>query len=250
MGWGLRGVAPVGALALGVLLLVGLIGMLVRPPWGAPCTVRSGPGEPLAQGSVADMRRFVTEALEPAGARGEGTGGATGRAGARGAGSGEGAGTATVAQLRSALASGPVLTCTIRPIASADEPKDQPLGLTPRARELRAEVRDAFGAIPTGGYGPEPVLPGRAPGGEHSLGRAIDFFFRPHGDPSERRRGWLLANWAVANAQRLGIRTVIYADHIWTARRSAQGWRDYRFRGANPDSPVNRHLDHVHIDVA
>jgi hypothetical protein len=53
----------------------------------------------------------------------------------------------------------------------------------------------------------------------------------------------------VAHAERLGIRTVIYRDRIWTARRSARGWREYRFRGPDPDNPINRHLDHVHLDV-
>ena len=54
----------------------------------------------------------------------------------------------------------------------------------------------------------------------------------------------------MANAELLGIRTVIYRDRIWTARRSIQGWREYRFRGPDPDNPINRHLDHVHVDVA
>lgn len=151
--------------------------------------------------------------------------------------------------LRSALGSGPALSCQIRAIPVSDTPKEPPLGLTPRAQELRAQVRAAHGRIPDGGFGPEQTLPGRRASGEHSRGRAIDFFFRPHADPGQARAGWELANWAVAHAQRLGIRTVIYRDRIWTARRSAQGWRDYRFAGPDADNPVNRHLDHVHIEV-
>lgn len=81
------------------------------------------------------------------------------------------------------------------------------------------------------------------------MGRAIDFFFRPYRDADQQEAGWRLANWSVANAARLGIRTVIYRDRIWTARRSFQGWREYRFSGSDPDNPVNRHLDHVHVDV-
>jgi len=54
----------------------------------------------------------------------------------------------------------------------------------------------------------------------------------------------------VANAERLRIRTVIYRDHIWSAWRSGQGWRDYEFAGPDPENPINRHLDHVHLDVA
>jgi hypothetical protein len=29
-----------------------------------------------------------------------------------------------------------------------------------------------------------------------------------------------------------------------------QGWREYRFSGPDSGNPVNRHLDHVHVDVA
>jgi hypothetical protein len=151
--------------------------------------------------------------------------------------------------LSAALGAGPAVACRIAPIRATDEPKEPPLGLTPRAQALRDEIRSAFGDVPDGGFGPEQTLPGRRPGGEHSLGRAVDFFFRPYEDPESAEAGWRLANWAVANAERLGIRTVIYRDRIWTAWRSAQGWREYRFGGSDADNPVNRHLDHVHIDV-
>lgn len=237
--------APLGALALGALLVVGIAGVLVRQPWEPPCAVTAMAGELVTQGSVAEMRQQVGAALS------------VDEQGDDGEGDGDGAGadaavvdSAPARTLRAALSAGPALSCAIDPIAATDEPKDRSVGLTPRARALRAEVRETFGRIRDGGYGPEEVLPGRDAGGEHSLGRAIDFFFRPMDDPEQVQRGWLLANWAVANAERLGIRTVIYSDHIWTARRSDQGWRDYRFRGANPGSPVNRHLDHVHLDVA
>lgn len=148
------------------------------------------------------------------------------------------------------LGRGPALACSLSaPWSTQAQQKDLPVGLTERAAAMRNAVRDVFGDLPDGGYGPEEVLPGRRAGGEHSLGRAVDFFFRPHEAAGSRVAGWQLANWAVANAQRLEIATVIYRDHIWTARRSAEGWRDYRFRGPDPDNPINRHLDHVHVDV-
>jgi hypothetical protein len=131
----------------------------------------------------------------------------------------------------------------------SDEEKSADLGLTPQAEQLRAEVRRTFGRVPDGGFGPQRTLPGRRPGDLHTQGRAIDYFFRPHEDREQAAAGWRLANWAVAHAERLGIRTVIYRDRIWTARRSAQGWREYRFRGPDPGNPINRHLDHVHLDV-
>ncbi len=154
------------------------------------------------------------------------------------------------AEVAEAMRSGPAVSCRTPAVRVTGESKGSRLGLTPTARRLRAEVRDRFGRIPDGGFGPEQPLPGRRPDGAHSRGRAIDLFFRPATDPGMARQGWELANWAVAHAERLRIRTVIYRDRIWTARRSAQGWRAYRFSGPDPDNPVNRHMDHVHIDVA
>ena len=200
------------------VVLVGL-GLLPGPglTTGPACTVTSPTGEPIAAGSSDVVAELVSQAPD---------------------------------EIAVALAAGPAVICRITPIAATDVPKELPRGLTPQAAQLRREVRAVFGRIPDGGYGPEETLPGRSPNGEHSLGRAIDFFFRPYTDPEQGEAGWQLANWAVANAERLGIRTVIYRDRIWTARRSGQGWREYRFRGRDADNPINRHLDHVHIDVA
>jgi hypothetical protein len=191
-------------------------------PWQAGCTVTdAADGAVLAQGTPDEVAALVADALGGSGDR----------------------------QVAEALGAGPSVACRTAPIRVGGEPKQLPMGLTPRAQELRDEVRATFGEVPDGGFGPQDPLPGRRAGGEHSLGRAIDFFHRPHDDPAQVRAGWQLANWAVANAERLGIRTVIFSDRIWTARRSAQGWRDYRFSGRDPDNPVNRHLDHVHLDV-
>lgn len=203
------------AALVGVLVVLSL-GRGVSLPWEPSCSVMDASGV-LAEGSPTEISALVASA--------------------------EG-------DLARALGDGPTLSCRIGAVAATDTPKEPPLGLTPRAQDLRAEVREQFGDIPEGGFGPEETLPGRRPGGEHSLGRAIDFFFRPHEEADQERAGWQLANWAVAHAERLGIRTVIYRDRIWTARRSMQGWREYRFGGADPDNPVNRHLDHVHVDVA
>lgn len=207
------------AVAVAACLLALALGTgSVPAPWLAPsCEVRDADRELLARGSPAQVSALVAAPDD---------------------------------RVAAALAAGPAVTCVIRVPRPPAEDKDLPLGLTPRAQRLRDEVRGRFGRVADGGFGPEETLPGRRAGGEHSLGRAIDFFFRPHEDRAQAQRGWALANWAVANAERLSIRTVIYRDRIWTARRSAQGWRAYRFGGADPDNPVNRHLDHVHIDVA
>lgn len=206
----------IAVIATIALLRVDVVGRLT--PWSPACVVSGPQGESLLVGDPPDIVAAV--------------------------------GAPANGELRSTLAAGPAVSCRIRALPVTDDQKEGPLGLTPRAQRLRAEVRRTFGDVPDGGFGPEEVLPGRGAGNEHSLGRAIDFFFRPHEDPDSAEAGWQLANWAVANADRLGVRVVIYRDRIWSARRSAEGWRDYRFGGRDPANPINRHLDHVHIDVA
>ena len=213
----LLAVAAALAAALGGALLVLALGSGLLYPWQPACTVGDKSGQVLAEGSPAEISALVAAA--------------------------EG-------DIARALGEGPALTCRISGASPTDTPKEPPLGLTPQAQALLGEVRDEFGEVPAGGFGPEETLKGRSPEGEHTRGRAIDFFFRPYEDADNERAGWQLANWSVANAERLGIRTVIYRDRIWSARRSVQGWREYRFSGSDPDNPINRHLDHVHVDVA
>lgn len=121
-------------------------------------------------------------------------------------------------------------------------------GLTPRAEALHREVLAVFGPLPYGGFAPGGVTSGHGARSAHYEGRAVDYFFRPVGDETQRARGWQLANWLVANAERLEVAVVIFDDRIWSTRRSAAGWRPY----TNPDGgsdPISRHLDHVHVDV-
>ncbi|MEU7279764.1 hypothetical protein AB0A69_13410 [Streptomyces sp. NPDC045431] len=60
------------------------------------------------------------------------------------------------------------------------------------------------------------------------------------------RRGWELAQWAVAQADALGIAQVSYAGRVWSVERSAEGWR------ADDDSrePGDAHTGEVRIRVA
>ena len=60
------------------------------------------------------------------------------------------------------------------------------------------------------------------------------------------RAAW---SYARAHADLLGIQTVIYDDHIWSAGiRSEAGWREYD-EPSGPNQPVLEHRDHVHVDV-
>jgi hypothetical protein len=127
-------------------------------------------------------------------------------------------------------------------------------GLTPRAAEVLRQVTKTFGDLPAGGFEPGGVTNGHIEGSAHYEGEAIDFFFRPV-NAENRRRGWVLAHYLVANAARLKINTVIFDDRIWTAgQRSGDGWRNYTPPGlTGEESAATRaileHRDHVHVDV-
>jgi SH3-like domain-containing protein len=76
-------------------------------------------------------------------------------------------------------------------------------------------------------------------GGEHGSGRAVDAMI------ADSTVGRQMANWVRANAKRLGVSQVIYAQHIWTVQRGSEGWRSMSDRG----SATANHYDHVHVTV-
>ncbi|MGL5809735.1 MAG: hypothetical protein ACRCYQ_07325 [Nocardioides sp.] len=147
-------------------------------------------------------------------------------------------------------------TCIARHSAAADEGDEEATsldaaGLTARAAAVRRDLGRAFGRdLPLGGFAPGGVTSGHMPGSAHYEGRAIDVTVRPVNAESNRR-GWAIASYLVANANRLEIQTVIFDDRIWTAGNSSvRGWRDYRPPdGVSGDDVVIEHRDHVHVDV-
>ena len=121
-------------------------------------------------------------------------------------------------------------------------------GLTPRAEDVRAEAVALFGDLSLGGFAPGGVRDGHMPGSTHYDGRAVDIFFRPISKAS-RTRGWAVASYLVAQAERLDIQTIIFDAKIWTARRSDEGWRKYDAPDRPGDPDILAHRDHVHVDV-
>jgi hypothetical protein len=91
------------------------------------------------------------------------------------------------------------------------------------------------------------------PSSDHPRGRACDFTVGRIGrHPTGKQRvvGWELARWAQTNADRLGIRYIIWDGHIWSASRFRGGWREYNGGGVyNPDTPTGGHYDHVHLST-
>jgi hypothetical protein len=122
-------------------------------------------------------------------------------------------------------------------------------GLTRRADVVRREVEAVFGDLALGGFAPGGVRDGHMEGSAHYDGRAIDIFVRPI-SAQNKERGWAIAQYLVAQADRLDVQTVIFDDRIWRAgSRSDDGWRDYDPPRSSGDRAILEHRDHVHVDV-
>jgi hypothetical protein len=141
------------------------------------------------------------------------------------------------------------LSCSLRP-AELPAQVMGPDGLTLRAQTVRAELDQTFDGLEIGGFQPGGVSSGHIDGSAHYDGRALDVFFRSYADPEVKRSGWVVAHWLAANADRLGVATIIYDAQIWTARRSDEGWRPYVHPSGDTSDPTLQHLDHIHFDVA
>lgn len=141
-------------------------------------------------------------------------------------------------------------TCEIsRDVATTDTTLNA-AGLTKRAAAVRGDLERVFGKQSLGGFAPGGVTTGHMAGSTHYEGRAIDIFFSPD-SPAERQRGWAVAAFLVARAEKLQVDHVIYDGRIWTRWHSDLGWRDYHppaSSGGNQQTLMHR--DHVHVDVA
>ena len=119
-------------------------------------------------------------------------------------------------------------------------------GLVARAEKVRDDVESVFGDLALGGFAPGGVATGHIEGSAHYDGRAVDIFVRPI-SPANKTRGWAIAQYLVAQADRLDIQTVIFDARIWRAGRD--DWRDYDVPARSGDRAILEHRDHVHVDV-
>lgn len=103
--------------------------------------------------------------------------------------------------------------------------------LQPQSVKVYRAVCAAFPELTT--YG------GQDGHGEHVNGEAIDFMV-PSASVGER-----VKDFVYAHRGELGLFDIIWAQHIWTIERSAEGFRSMSDRG----SATANHYDHVHIKI-
>jgi hypothetical protein len=85
-------------------------------------------------------------------------------------------------------------------------------------------------------------------GSDHNTGRAVDSMVPGWQSKAGNNLGWQVAYWEQAHATQFGISYLIFDDHIWSVRRSAEGWRTYKNPYGGNDASA-RHLNHVHTSV-
>ncbi|MFT3871029.1 MAG: hypothetical protein QM714_00045 [Nocardioides sp.] len=102
-------------------------------------------------------------------------------------------------------------------------------GTKPWVAAAGREIGHKFGVGTIYGLGSRPTA-----GSDHPKGLALDFM---------TGSGTPIANYAKANAGRLGVTYVIWRQHIWSVARSSEGWRLMEDRG----DPTSNHMDHVHV---
>ncbi|MBA9005467.1 hypothetical protein [Thermomonospora cellulosilytica] len=113
---------------------------------------------------------------------------------------------------------------------------------------MTSRMRSVLLAI-DGRYGPFPAIGCYRAGDpqDHGSGHACDFMESTGGSmpsASARAHGDAVAQYAIDNASRLGIKYVIWRQRIWDVR-SGGGWRAMEDRG----SITANHYDHIHISV-
>jgi hypothetical protein len=114
-------------------------------------------------------------------------------------------------------------------------------GVTARMLKTKNEIDVEFGPFPTIG-----CFRGGVDAQDHATGTACDFMVSTGGSyPSAagQAQGDKVAQYAISNASKLGIKYVIWRQRIYDMR--SPGWRTMENRGG----VTANHYDHVHISV-
>jgi murein DD-endopeptidase MepM/ murein hydrolase activator NlpD len=87
---------------------------------------------------------------------------------------------------------------------------------------------------------------------DHPGGNAVDTMIPDYQSPAGVALGDAIAHWLVANRKKLGVKYVIWNEHIWSVARQQQGWRLCGTAAGScyngPDDTA-AHRNHVHIST-
>lgn len=116
-------------------------------------------------------------------------------------------------------------------------------GLTANARRATEEIIQRFGPQGLKYIRDVHGKAHRAGGGEHPLGLASDFMVAPYSEAGKE-----ISEWAMENADRLGIKYIIWGQRIWNPSRDGgpKPWEQWR-RMSDRGSVTENHWDHPHI---
>lgn len=127
---------------------------------------------------------------------------------------------------------------------TSDDVRTFQLPVQPGTRALREYIAQRWGVSVGAPRGASVRKPARRADGSlrdrdvHEEGRALDVM-----SEANRELGAEVANWAAANAARLGLQFVLF-DRYRLSSGAAQPWGDYDATGRSP------HTDHVHIELS
>lgn len=111
----------------------------------------------------------------------------------------------------------------------------------PQTATVANTVGPMFGIKTVGGYR-DPQAEQYDPNG-HPAGLALDFMI--NNIANGKATGDRLAKYLQDHAADLGVKYVIWQQHIWSVDRADEGWRPMADRG----SPTQNHMDHVHLSL-
>ncbi|HIW29122.1 MAG TPA: hypothetical protein H9987_03800 [Candidatus Luteococcus avicola] len=80
---------------------------------------------------------------------------------------------------------------------------------------------------------------------DHGTGHAVDLMIPDYSTSEGKALGDEIAAYLQEHAEELGVKYVIWSQHIWSVQRSSEGWRAMSDRGG----VTANHYDHVHVSV-
>ncbi len=90
------------------------------------------------------------------------------------------------------------------------------------------------------------------PDSDHPAGNAVDVMIPDYRSPAGVALGDAIAHWLVANRKKLGVKYVIWNEHIWSVARQREGWRLCGTPSGScyngPDDTA-AHRNHVHVST-